>query len=207
MLLRDDSVGVVGLILSGGRGTRLGGGDKGLVNFGGRPLVLYGIANLQDVVDRIMISANRNEEVYRSFGLEVIRDEEEGYFGPLAGICAGMKAVEDAYIATLPCDMPHVPPEVFHCLLERLSRSRVPLVVAHDGMRLQSLLMLAHASLYPSIDDYLKRGERRVEGWIRSVPHQVQDVSQWRSCLSNINTREELKTFEGFDAEGAALSR
>lgn len=191
----------VGLILAGGQGARMGGLDKGLVPYQGQSLVSRAIATLETVAGRILISANRHEALYRSYGLEVLSDGERDYLGPLAGIRAGMRAVPDRFIVTLPCDMPLAPCDMFHEMVEQMGRIQAPLLVAHDGMRLQSLLMLAHSSLHDSIDAYLNQGERRVEGWIRSVPHVIQDVSEWRPLLSNLNTREDLESSEGLGTD------
>ena len=88
---------LTGLILAGGRGTRLGGVDKGLVELHGRPLVEYVLERLRPQTGAILINANRHHERYAAYGVPVIPDLEGGFAGPLAGIAAGLaKAVKIA---------------------------------------------------------------------------------------------------------------
>lgn len=183
---------MVGLILAGGRGTRLGGLDKGLVHYQERPLVSYAMETLKKVTPRVLISANRNQQAYRLYGAEVFGDERGESLGPLAGIRAGMGAIEAAFLLTLPCDMPHVPVALFEAMIREMEDLEALLAVAHDGVRLQPLLMLVHSSLASSIDDFLAAGGRRVEDWVRTLPHVVLDVSRWHSLLANVNHPEDL---------------
>ncbi len=74
-----------GLVLAGGRGTRMGGVDKGLQPFQGRPMVAHVIERLAPQVNELLVNANRNAEAYAGFGHRVIADEIAGFAGPLAG--------------------------------------------------------------------------------------------------------------------------
>ena len=62
---------ITGLVLAGGRGSRMGGVDKGLQNFNGTPLALHALMRLQPQVGELMINANRNLAAYESFGVPV----------------------------------------------------------------------------------------------------------------------------------------
>ena len=82
---------VTGVVLAGGRGKRMGGIDKGLVDLHGRPMVMHVIETLRPQVGRIIINANRNVDKYEALGYEVISDIVGDYFGPLAGMASAMQ--------------------------------------------------------------------------------------------------------------------
>jgi len=184
LVLSDE---LTGLVLSGGRGRRMGGMDKGLVPYAGRALVLYALEALKCHADRILINANRNLPAYKDLGYPVVSDPDSDFRGPLSGILAGMREARTSWMLTVPCDMPKVTGEILSRLTRHPARQDVPLLIAHDGHRLQPLLMLATTDLLPSLEDYLDQGGRRVDQWVERHPHQVVDLSDWRSALVNFN--------------------
>ena len=96
---------ITGLVLAGGKGSRMGGADKGLVCFKDTPLVEYVIDILEPQCKTLVISANRNEDVYKDFGYPVVSDENRNFSGPLAGIAAGLEIVETPYMVVAPCSL------------------------------------------------------------------------------------------------------
>lgn len=85
---------VTALVLCGGRGSRMGGVDKPLEQFQGRPLVAHVLGRIAPQVQgRVIISANRHAEVYAGFGYPVLADELSDFQGPLAGLLAGLTYV------------------------------------------------------------------------------------------------------------------
>ena len=115
---------ITGLVLAGGRGSRMGGADKGLQNFNGIPLALHTLMRLQLQVGESMVNANRNLAAYEAFGAPVWPDGLADYAGPLAGFLTGLERCETAWLATVPCDTPLFP----HDLVARLAQAAV-----HDG--------------------------------------------------------------------------
>ena len=103
---------VTGLILAGGRGSRMGGVDKGLQPYAGRALAAHAVERLQPQVARLMINANRNLDSYRLLCADVWPDELCGYPGPLAGMLAGLAHCTTELMATVPCDAPHFPDDL-----------------------------------------------------------------------------------------------
>ena len=99
---------ITGLILAGGRGSRMGGVDKGLQTFNGMPLALHTLTRLQmgGGVGQTMINANRNLAAYESFGVPVWPDGLADYAGPLAGFLTGLERCETPWLVTVPCDTP-----------------------------------------------------------------------------------------------------
>ena len=100
---------ITGLILAGGRGSRMGSVDKGLQPFKGTPMVAHVLARFQPQVDEILINANRSIDEYSAFGYRVIADAIDGYAGPLAGLHIGMTHASHPLVATVPCDSPFLP--------------------------------------------------------------------------------------------------
>ena len=96
---------ITGLVLAGGKGSRMGGADKGLVCFKDTPLVEYVIDILEPQCKTLVISANRNEDVYKDYGYPVVTDENRNFSGPLAGIAAGLEIVETPYMVVAPCSL------------------------------------------------------------------------------------------------------
>lgn len=187
---RDD---ITGLVLAGGRATRMGGVDKGLVEFGGRTLVERVIDRLRPQVAGMMISANRNIERYRAFGCPVLLDADEGlepFPGPLAGMLAGLRAAPTPWVATVPCDAPFLPVDLVSRLAASLAGSRA--AVASVGDLMEPVFCLLHADLADDLAASLAHGERRTESWLRSVGV-APAVFLLPESFANLNTLQELR--------------
>ena len=88
MKVREHSVGI---LLAGGKSSRMGGGDKCLLPLAGRPILAHVIERLKPQVAELIISANGESTRFSDFGLPVVEDRLGGYVGPLAGILAGLE--------------------------------------------------------------------------------------------------------------------
>ena len=99
------------VILAGGMGRRMGGQDKGLVEFQGKSLIRHVVDAIRLQSSQILINANRNIEQYRAMGYPVVEDSLSGFQGPLAGFLAALQTISTSYLLTLPCDGPFVHPE------------------------------------------------------------------------------------------------
>src|ERR1700679_2049327 len=100
---------ITGLILAGGRGSRMGGVEKGLQIYSGRPLAQHTLERLRPPVPPVMVNANRNQETYRALNVPVWSDQVPDFPGPLAGMLAGLAHCDTALMATVPCDTPNFP--------------------------------------------------------------------------------------------------
>ena len=107
-----DKSDITGLILAGGRGSRMGGVDKGLQTHLGMPLAMHALLRLAPQVGEMMINANRNLGAYESMGVPVWPDALPDYPGPLAGFLAGLEHCETPYLASVPCDSPLFPEDL-----------------------------------------------------------------------------------------------
>ncbi len=184
---------ITGVILAGGRGSRMGGQDKGLIEFNGRPLVEHLLAALQPQTGALLINANRNQERYQAYQLPVVNDELTGFQGPLAGFAAAMQTAETAYIMTVPCDGPLIVPDMAERLLRALQTAGAELAVAHDGERLQPVHALIPVSLLPSLQAFLANGDRKIDLWYAQHRMARADFADCREVFQNINTPEDLK--------------
>lgn len=187
----DPAQRITGLVLAGGLGRRMGGRDKGLEPLAGRPLVAHVIERLAPQVDALAINANRNDDAYRAFGYPVIADDIEGFLGPLAGVCAGLKASETPLLATAPCDSPFIPPDLVARLKEGLESSGTMVAVPRTSDGLQPVFLLLRRETLPDLEAFLAAGGRGIQAWLNRLPVAIVDFDNAAS-LANINTPEEL---------------
>ncbi len=184
--------GITGIILAGGRATRMGGQDKGLVEINGQAMIVYVINTLKPQVVEIAINANRNKSLYRKFGYPVIADDLTGFQGPLAGMAAAMNGVSTDYIFTCPCDGPLLPDDTVARLYAALTDQNAEICVAHDGKRVQSVYALVDCKLQGSLQKYLAGEDRKIEHWYAQHKLAQADFSDKPDCFLNINEMRDL---------------
>ncbi len=181
---------ITAVILAGGRGSRLGGVDKGLVNYQDKKLIEHVLEAIIPQVGRVIINANRNQAEYQNYGYPVVTDELSDFQGPLAGFYSSMNKAETDYIITLPCDGPHLPDD----LVSRLSNSITKedsIAVAYDGDRMQPVYALIPVSLKKSLLGFLQNGDRKIDLWYAKHDTQLTDFSDKAETFFNINTEEQ----------------
>ena len=183
---------VTGGILSGGRGRRMGGLDKGLVLRDGRELVAHMIERLRPQVAGIVISANRNLDRYRAFGTPVYADDNDDFAGPLAGIAGLLQVCTTEFLVTTPCDTPEFPENLVQTLLARQQESGADAVVVHDGEQRQFLFALYRRELAAAARDAVVSGERAVWRWQEELNLVEARVDGGAGAFANLNTRADL---------------
>ena len=188
---------ITGLILAGGKGTRMGSVDKGLQVFRGKPMVEHVVDRLQPQVGKLIINANRHLDVYEAFGVPVVPDEISGFAGPLAGLHAGLSHCETPYLVTAPCDSPFLPVDLVDKLSEALVAMKADIAVAVTGdsatQQRHPVFCLLSTHLKDDLADYLGKGGRKMDAWFamhRQAEVQFADVTSF----ANINTVAELRT-------------
>ncbi len=194
--MKIDKGEITALVLAGGRGRRMGGVDKGLVELDGQPLVGHLIHAIAPQVGALLISANRNRARYRAFGYPVVSDELDGFQGPLAGFLAGMKHIPTPWMITVPCDAPLLPADYVRRMADALAAAGTAIAVAHDGSRLQPVHALIARSLYGALARYLAGGDRQIERWYRQQGAVAVDFSDHPDVFRNLNTAEERDRLE-----------
>jgi molybdenum cofactor guanylyltransferase len=191
---------ITAVILAGGRGSRMGGIDKGLVELNGKPLIQHVIAAIEPQVGTLMINANRNHQTYAALGYPVVSDSLQDYQGPLAGFLAAMEAAQTADILTLPCDGPLLADDLVERLYQAREREQTDIAVAFDGKRLQPVYALIPTRLKASLQAYLDGGDRKIDLWYGQHRFAKADFSDIPATFVNINTPEERDRLQGGDA-------
>lgn len=190
---------ITGLILAGGRGTRMGTVDKGLQQFRGAPMALHVMMRLQPQVGTLMINANQNLGPYEAFGVEVWPDQIGGFAGPLAGLHTGLSHCETEFLVTAPCDSPFLPLDLVERLARALEEKHADIAVAvtGSGERRQPhpVFCLVRTTLLPNLEAYLHGGGRKIDAWYASLAT-VEVEFPDESAFRNINSLDELKRYE-----------
>jgi len=201
---------ITALILAGGRGSRMGGVDKGLQNFKGLPLVLHILQRLQmgAGVGHILINANRNLAAYESMGVPVWPDGVADFPGPLAGFLTGLEHCETPYLLTVPCDTPLLPLDLAQRLANALQSQQADIAMAtapesgRDGqtqLRTQPVFCLLRASLVDSLMQFVNQGGRKIDAWTaqhRTVAVAFDQPGDDPLAFANANTLLELQQLE-----------
>ncbi len=198
---------ITGLILAGGRGSRMGGIDKGLQNFRGLPLALQTLMRLQLQslpLQEVLINANRNLSAYESLGVPVWPDSIDGYAGPLAGFLTGLERCETPLLLTVPCDTPLFPLDLVERLYLAMTEQDADMAMAAapetDGeVRPQPVFCLLKIDLLESLVKFTQGGGRKIDAWTGQhrcaiVPFDLPGDSA--QAFANANTLAELQQLE-----------
>jgi molybdopterin-guanine dinucleotide biosynthesis protein A len=192
---------ITGLVLAGGRGSRMGGADKGLQNHRGMPLALHALLRLQPQVGALMVNANRNLGAYESMGAPVWPDPIENFAGPLAGFLAGLERCETPWLLTVPCDTPDFPGDLARRLAqaadERHGEIAYATTLESDGReQTHPVFCLLKRELLESLIAFLHGGGRKIDAWFaqhRALAVRFDDAR----AFFNANTAAELAQLQG----------
>lgn len=199
---------ITGLVLAGGRGSRMGGVDKGLQTFNGEPLALHAVRRLGAQVGQVMINANRNLAAYETFGVPVRADSLADYPGPLAGFLTGLAHCATPFVLTVPCDTPFFPLDLAARLSEALAAAdaEIAMVSAPDSegdggpaLRPQPVFCLLRTSLRDSLQRFTDAGHRKVQAWTaqhRTVLVPFDRPGDSPDAFFNANTLAELQALQ-----------
>ncbi|MEB6381451.1 molybdenum cofactor guanylyltransferase MobA [Leclercia adecarboxylata] len=185
---------ITGVVLAGGKASRMGGIDKGLQMLNGVPLWQHVAQMLSKQVSSLVVSANKNMGVYQESGYPIYSDLLAEYPGPLAGMLSVMQQCDAEWFLFCPCDTPFIP----DCLTERFVKHReaAAVVWAHDGERDHPTIALMNRQLIPELQNYLAAGERRVMVFMRQAGGHSVDFSDMKQSFININTLEQINTMQ-----------
>lgn len=200
---------LVGIVLAGGKSSRMGGGDKCLLPLGGQPILAHVIERLKPQVAELIISANGDPARFSEFGLPVVADRIGGYAGPLAGILAGLEWVrtsrpQSRFVVTAASDTPLLPADLVDRLWSATGGGRPNLAVARSAEGMHPVFGLWPLALATDLEASLMAGHRKVSKWVRQ--HQAIEVmfapakieSRSIDPFFNINRPEELDAAEAF---------
>lgn len=181
------------VILAGGASRRMGGQDKGLVLFKGRPLVEWVVRALAPQVTSLIIVANRNLEHYRKFGFPVFPDQRPDYPGPLAGFEAGLAHAETPWITTCPTDVPGIPADYVARLTHGTPEK--PAVATLAG-RIQPVFSLLPQTALPALSSALDQGQRKVLTWLETLSPDCVAFDDCAALLCDADSPEDLRALE-----------
>lgn len=199
---------ITAMVLAGGRGSRMGGADKGLQNFNGIPLALHTLMRLQmqegQRVGDFMINANRNLGAYEAFGVPVWPDNLADFPGPLGGFLTGLERCETPYLLTVPCDTPRLPLDLAERLATAFDDPTTEIAMAaapeDDGqLRTQPVFCLMPVGLLESLTQFTQEGGRKIDAWTarhRTVVVPFDRPEDDPKAFFNANTLAELHALE-----------
>ncbi|WP_027214229.1 molybdenum cofactor guanylyltransferase MobA [Burkholderia sp. WSM2232] len=201
---------LTGLVLAGGRGTRMGGVDKGLQTLRGEPLAVHVLRRLAPQTGALLISANRHPDVYAAlgapFGAKIVADTVPEFPGPLAGLLAGLRAAHSDYLLSAPCDTPWLPADLAARLADALAANGADIatVTAPDAagnLSLHPVCALLRTGLADDLAAFLDAGERKVRAWY--ARHKTVEVAFTdERAFYNINSLQELADLEHLRGPG-----
>jgi len=199
---------ITGLVLAGGRGSRMGGVDKGLQPFRGQPLAQHALQRLAPQVGPLLLNANRHLDSYRAWGVPVVADTTPDFAGPLAGFLAGLQQCRTPWLLAIPCDTPLFPTDLAARLAAAAEAAAAPLALVHAPeseagnaslLRPQPAFCLIHTDLLDSLQRFVADGGRKIDRWTAQHPMAATCFDRPGDDLhafANANTLEQLQALE-----------
>lgn len=194
--MHDDAI--AGLILAGGLSSRMGGGDKSLLELDGKPVLHHIIGRIRPQVATLALNANGHLDRFAAFGLPVLPDTVPGFPGPLAGVLAGLEWVEaqpsHRTLMTVAGDTPFLPCDLAARLSDATRNDPQAIAVAGSGGREHPVFALWPAGISAPLRAYLREGGRKVFDFVRSRPFVSVnfDYEEGMDPFFNINTPDDL---------------
>ena len=158
---------ITGVIVAGGQGSRVGFQQKALLPYQGEPILKPILALLGSQVNNVWVNANDEMERYQAFSEQLFSDEYQGFLGPLAGMHAAWQYIQTDWAVFVPCDNPNLPNDFVSRLQKAYQQQPNPIVVVHDGERLQPLYIMMHRSMQESLSQAIAKGHLSVNRWVK----------------------------------------
>lgn len=188
------------VVLAGGQGQRVGYQQKALIDYEGQALLVRVLDVLKSQVAQVWVNANAELASYEDFSQHVFSDQYQGYLGPLAGMQAAWQYCKKDWLLFVPCDNPHIAPDLLQRLIEAYQQQPNELVVAYDGKRIQPLYLLMHRNKLTALTDALDKEHLSVKRWILEQSHTEADFADVaEQVFQNLNSLEKVgKSLKGF---------
>ncbi|MFN3580042.1 MAG: molybdenum cofactor guanylyltransferase MobA [Pseudomonas sp.] len=181
------------LLLAGGEGRRLGGRDKGLMPWNGRPIAVHLIEMLEGLVNEVIISCNRNHEQYAQWADRLVSDPQGDFPGPLAGILEGLRGCTGSHLLVLPCDLPGLDRELLTQLLAQAAQTPEQPCLVRAGEQWQPLLAVIPRALLANLQQAWDQGQRSPRRWLLNQAHSVLQLPAEDPRLHNANCPEDWR--------------
>jgi molybdopterin-guanine dinucleotide biosynthesis protein A len=192
---------IAGVILAGGRSTRMGT-NKALVEAGGMTLLERVKLRARPQVTALVLNVNGDRTPYMRFGLPMMADSIEDFAGPLAGILTGLEWARDnlpdiEWIASFPIDTPLIPTNLVKSLRDTISNTEADMACAVSNGQIHPVVGLWPVKLAGELRRAVEKGARKVEDWSNEYKTAF---TEWpggaEDPFINVNTADDLKTLE-----------
>lgn len=196
--VRND-VAVTGVLLAGGRASRMGGRDKAFAAVGGEPIAARTLRLFRTLFPQVIVATNRPER-YRTFDVETVSDVFPGC-GPLAGIHAAMRVAAHPHLFVAACDMPGLDPDVIRFLLARIGAADA--VVPRWDHDIEPLHAVYAVRLLPLVEEALRAGRHALRDFFPRLrvdyvgEDELRAIRGTARSMLNVNTPEELAAVGG----------
>ncbi|NOY51138.1 MAG: molybdenum cofactor guanylyltransferase [Chlorobi bacterium] len=189
-----DKADITGIILSGGKSTRMGS-DKGQKNFMGKPLVEYAIEALRPNCGNLVLSANRPLD-YQKYNIQIIEDEIIGV-GPMGGVLSCLKHAKNEINIFLSCDTPYIDSSFIGFLIKNIDKNFDALVPVHPNNKAEPLCAYYNSSLINVLCAFIDKGDYKLMNFLGSIKMKKLDLSDWEyynpGTFSNLNSPGDLR--------------
>ncbi|WP_062382267.1 molybdenum cofactor guanylyltransferase MobA [Pseudomonas abietaniphila] len=180
------------LILAGGRGQRMGGRDKGLIEWQGEPLIQHLHRLTRPLTDDLIVSCNRNREQYAHFADQLVQDDESDFPGPYAGIRAGLRVARHPFLLVMPCDAPLLDVELLEGLRRMALAHPGKPVMVRQGEQWEPLLCCIPTVHAPVFEEHWQHGQRSPRRTLIDLGAVALQCSAHDTRLANLNTPDAL---------------
>ncbi|WP_166965180.1 molybdenum cofactor guanylyltransferase [Yeosuana marina] len=190
-----DKKDITGIILAGGKSSRMGT-DKGFLKLNRKSFVEYSIEAMKPLVSQMMIVSNNAD--YDAFKLKRVEDVIKNS-GPLAGIYSGLSHSKTDYNLVLSCDIPFIKTSILEMLINAQDGDADIVQILSDGKPMP-LIALYKKRCETIFYNLLQNDERRLHVALNQCI--VKNIELNPECdvfTTNINTPEELKEIEHVD--------
>ena len=189
----------------------MGGIDKGLQLYNDTPLAKHAIQRLLPQVGNLIINANRNLEIYKTWGsevnAEVVVDGLADFAGPLAGFLVGLQQCKTPFLMTVPCDTPRFPSNLVARLSEALVKNdaNIAMVSSPDEegvLRHQPVFCFMKQELVESLKAFTDADGRKIGAWAaqqKLVRVNFNEVHDDPKAFYNANTLEDLQQLSTYE--------
>lgn len=180
------------VLLAGGRGQRMGGQDKGLIDWRGEPLIAHVQRLVRPLTDDLIVSCNRNPERYAAYADRLVHDDQADFPGPYAGIRAGLAVARYEFVLILPCDAPLLDIALIQGLRQTAQANPNKPVMVRQGEQWEPLLCIiprVHAQAFERDWQDGQRSPRKTMAQLGAVALQC-EANDPR--LANLNTPDLL---------------
>ena len=180
------------LILAGGAGRRVGGNDKGLLNYGKESLISQQVGWAERQSNKLIISANRNKSKYQKYNYPVVEDQGGGFRGPLYGVLAALKRCQTKWLFVQPIDLLCLPENTLQLMLDKLSANTSSAYLV-SNTREHYLSMLIERGYYSLLEKYLLDGHSKVSSFHRLANSQKLNLGFSEEKFRNLNRFEDYQ--------------